>query len=57
MQSQNQLKENEKLRVTINQQIEEFFRNGGKITKLENEHTQDPPSARNFVINARRRPS
>lgn len=55
MQSYNQLRENDKVRMTVNQHIEEFFKKGGKITHLAHGQIAVPvPSGGAFVINPRK---
>lgn len=55
MQSYNQLRENDKVRMTVNQHIEEFFRKGGKITHLDQGQIAVPvPNGGAFVINPRK---
>lgn len=56
MQSHSQMRENDKIRVTINQQIEEFFKRGGKITYLDQGQIAVPvPDSQAFVINPRKK--
>ena len=55
MQSYNQLRENDKVRMTVNQHIEEFFRKGGKITHLDHGQIAVPVlNGGAFVINPRK---